>query len=234
MKCVVGVFMALVGATVATCPTSEPSPPMAHAEAPAAARDDSLEALIRRVREVERRARTLGSHWEDIRRGYVRAQQAFMLAEITYQNAARSSDAASTAFSMARITWDEARWRWELYQLLILVAAAVDAHNLDRFRALTGRTDVGSLDCDGGTSVAAYRALLVAGGAVLTGKHIDHIVPLSLGGADHPANYRVIDGRRNLSWGNIWGPGKCRDAGKMCAGAVAISRECGSYRGPEL
>jgi hypothetical protein len=236
MKCAVGVVVAFLGATVSTCRADEPLPPsaVAQAEVPKPERHDPVEALIQRVREVERRVRTLSSRWEDIRQGYIRAQQAFMAAEVTYQKAARSNDDASTALSTARVAWDEARWRWELYQLLVLVAAAVDARNLDRFRALTGRTDVGSLDCDGGMSVAAFRALLLARGVDLTGKHIDHIVPLSRGGADHPANYRVIDSQRNLRWGNVWGPGKCHDAGKKCAGAIAISRKCGWYRGPEF
>jgi hypothetical protein len=195
--------------------------------------DRRLERVVQRVRDVERRARALGSRWADVRQGYLRAQQAFTAAEVKYQVAARSSDVASTTFSAARTAWDEARWRWELYQQLVLVAAAIDAHNLDRFRALTGN-QIDSLDCSEGMTVRAFRELLISRGVDLQGKDIDHIVPRSLGGAAHPANYRVLDSGLNRSLRDSWGPGKCRFAGRKCAGAIAISRKCGHYRGPEF
>lgn len=197
------------------------------------AEPERLERLALRVRDVERRARVLSSRWTDVRQGYHRAQQDFTAAEVKYQMAARSSDAASTTFSVARTAWEEARWRWELYQQLVLVAAAIDAHNLDRYRSLTG-DHVDSLDCSDGMSVRAFRELLISRGIDLRGKDIDHIVPRSLGGADHPANYRVLDSGLNRSLQDTWGPGKCRLAGRKCAGAIAISRKCGTYRGPEF
>jgi hypothetical protein len=220
-------------------PSRADTPVQAFAPAPARAvgrvDEKRLESLVRRARDLEWRAHAVGSRWEEVRQRYLGAERAFNATEKTWQLVARSSDSTSDRFTAAREAWEEARFRWELYQTLVVVAAAIDAHNLERFRLETGNQMVDSLDCDEGLTTGAFRALLIRLGYSLVGKEIDHIVPRSLGGADHPANYRVIDGSLNRRLGNEWGPDKCRAVGKQtCAGAIAISRECGSYRGPEF
>lgn len=80
-------------------------------------------------------------------------------------------------------------------------------------------------------SIAAYRRKLGAIGVDLAGKDIDHIVPRSIGGFDGPANYQVLDSSLNRSLGATWDIPKCAMAGEKCAGAIAISAKCGTYRG---
>lgn len=229
-----GTLILLLVAAMFTCPPDDRARSGSDGAAVHPAPSGRFDRLVRRVREVERRARALDTSWAEVRRGYVRAHEAFIAAELAYQAAARSGDEAATEFSTAREAWDQARWRWELYQQLVLAAAAIDAHNLERFRSLTGNRDVSSLDCSAGMSTNAFRSLLLASGTSLTDVDIDHIVPRSLGGADHPANYQLLDRSLNRSLQDSWGPAKCRLAGNRCAGAIAVSRKCGTFRGPEF
>ena len=82
-------------------------------------------------------------------------------------------------------------------------------------------------------TTAVYRRQLVRQGINLLGMDIDHIVPRSLGGADHPMNYQVLDTSTNRSLGATWNANKCLMAGQArCSEALAVSRHCGSYAGP--
>lgn len=56
--------------------------------------------------------------------------------------------------------------------------------------------------CGTRMSTAAYRKMLRKKGIDLDGLDADHGLPKSLGGADHPLNYRMIDSSLNRSLGN--------------------------------
>ena len=58
---------------------------------------------------------------------------------------------------------------------------------------------------------------MTAAGVNLVGKDIDHIIPKSLGGADHPSNYQVLDSSLNRSLGATWNREKCQMVSSQCA-----------------
>ncbi len=135
-------------------------------------------------------------------------------------SSAVSEDAGHTAVDSANL--------WGVLKYVIVLAAAVDAVNLD---AATASASAGSTDlsCADGMSTARYRAL--HSGKVPLNSDVDHIVPRSLGGADHPLNYQWLGASENRSLGNYWGPTKCLAVGKVrCALAIAISVKCGSFK----
>lgn len=200
----------------------------------ATADQHEVERRIAAVNDWEQRTRELASEVDKLRARYAGVREQFESASAAYRNVVARNTSASTSFAEAKSIWQAAQRRWELYQLLVQVAAALDAHNLDKFRALTGSEGVDSLDCSAGMSTEAFRRLLVSRGFNLIGKDIDHIVPRALGGADHPANYRIVPSSLNRSLGSSWGPEKCASVGAKCAGAIGISRTCGSYEGPDF
>jgi hypothetical protein len=127
-------------------------------------------------------------------------------------------------------TFREAARRWRAAQLLIVAAAAIDAANLDSQRA--PKADGNMVSCDMSMSADQYRELLLAQGISLYGMHVDHIVPLALGGANHPSNYQIISAHDNLSYGARFDVLKCDEAGReFCRKAVDVSRRCGTFRG---
>jgi len=186
------------------------------------------------VAKLEQRAEGLGAEWDSVRGQYDDARRGFALAEATLEASGRANQKASDSYSRAAESWQSAKSRWDFYQLLLQIAAAIDAHNLDEFRRLTNNPDLESLDCAAGMSTASYRRRLTSMGISLIGKDVNHIVPRSLGGADHPANYNLMSSSANRSLGNSWGKETCLLAGPQCAGAIAISRRCGTYRGPSF
>jgi hypothetical protein len=118
-------------------------------------------------------------------------------------------------------------------QVLVVVAASIDAGNVDAFRAHqleVSRSGDGTVSCDK-VSTAQYRAVLTSAGYNLAGMDVDHIVPRSLGGADNPANYQLLPSSVNRSLGAAWDRSKCEMVGPQCAKAVAVSRACGWFRG---
>jgi hypothetical protein len=185
-----------------------------------------------RIANLEARGRTLGAEWVHVERGYDRAEQTYEGAMKAYQRAQAESAAASEQFIRAAATFHDAERQWRFYQTLVTVAAAIDASNLDAFRRATGMKDVPNLDCSAGMSTARFRELLVSSGVSVLGQDVDHIVPRSLGGADHAANYQLLPSSVNRSLGNAWDREKCLGAANQCAGAVAISRKCGTFKGP--
>jgi hypothetical protein len=89
----------------------------------------------------------------------------------------------------------------------------------------------GGFDCTK-VSTSQYRKTLKGLGVDLTGLDVDHVVPKSLGGADHPGNYILTSSHLNRSQGNDFGPEKCERVGMgVCKLAVEVSRECGTYDG---
>jgi len=170
---------------------------------------------------VETQARSLSADWAEVTEGYMRAAQRYRDARHRYDTARASSTSAAGEFQNAAADWDRAAASWRFVQLVIRIAASMEAERL--------RT--GSRPCVT-TSTAAYRRELVARGIDLVGKDIDHIVPRSLGGADHVSNYQVLDSSLNRSLGNRWDVEKCAMTGdERCAQAIAVSAKCGTYRG---
>lgn len=185
---------------------------------------EAVEALERGVQEAGENAADLNQLLEG-------ARQQFEKATMKYE-ASQKLTATSQATSQKAVDeFAKAEQKWRYYQVLVELAAAVDAANLEKFRAATKSQGVKSLRCEDGMSTSAFRRQLATEGVDIQGKDIDHIVPRSLGGADHPANYQLLSSSLNRSLGNQWGSEKCLAAGAQCAGAVAISRKCGSYAG---
>jgi hypothetical protein len=109
--------------------------------------------------------------------------------------------------------------------MMIMAAHTLEAHRLSGRTAGAGKAAV---SCDSGMSTQTYRRRF----GVASGMDVDHIVPRSLGGADHPANYRVIPASLNRSLGNVFDAEKCTSAGLgACAIAVVVSVKCGAFRG---
>jgi len=183
------------------------------------------------VESLALRANHLSQSWSDIERDFQLAAQHYENAEQQLESAIRISGQASTEAAAAAAAASTATKRWHIFQQLVIIAAAVDAANLDAARAADTRGQ-SPVDCGENMSTAAYRALLIARGVDLTGKDIDHIVPHSLGGADNPGNYRVLSSSENRSLGAAWNEDKCIAVGEeRCARAVATSHECGTFRG---
>ena len=192
-----------------------------------------VERHLGEIERWEQDVQWLAGEATDIVARYEAATGDLRVVEATSAEAIERAAVASRSLLEARQGWEAAQRRWALYQVLVQVAATLDATGIDRSRALAARPS-GVPDCADGMSVAAYRAALIALGADLLGKDIDHIVPRALGGADHPANYRVISSSLNRSLGSSWGADKCASVGERCRGAVAVSRRCGSYAGPSF
>jgi hypothetical protein len=190
-----------------------------------------LHDVAEQIAAFEQEAGRLSATWSETERRFKQAKREFLRADAVYQATTLGNVQAAEGFSKAKAQWEEARDRWQFYQKLVVVAAALDANNLARFQAETGNHAVKSLDCSTGMSTQRYRRVLEAQGMNLAGMDIDHIVPHSLGGADHPANYQVLPSSVNRSLGNSWNRDKCISAKGSCAGAVAISRKCASFSG---
>jgi hypothetical protein len=177
---------------------------------------------------AEARANALSAEWDDVRRDYGFARDAYLAARERLHAAEASADRASDAFERAVIEARIATDRFKLYQRLVVIATTLDAAQLGS--SATAHNAAKAFDCSP-VSTAAYRALLAARGVNLNGMDIDHIVPRSLGGADHPSNYQVLPSSVNRSLGAAWNHAKCANAGMKCADAVAVSHKCGSFRG---
>jgi hypothetical protein len=116
--------------------------------------------------------------------GFEAAQAAWEAAAESVQASSESLDKASEAYRLA------AR-NYRIASYIVVGAAAMDS--------------VGLSQCDNTVSTAAYRRALRAEGLNIDGKDIDHLWPRSLGGADHPWNYQVLDASLNRSLGNnVW------------------------------
>ncbi len=170
------------------------------------------------LEEVERAAANLSSEWHEVTLGYERAKHSYAMARRRFDTADRTSADARDVFIAASEEWKRAEMLWDFYRDLVLLAATIDA------AALKG-TPVCSK-----VSTQSYRHDLAAKGENLAGRDVDHIVPRSLGGADHPSNYQVLSSHVNRSQGAWWGFDKCLSVGAIvCAAAVAVSVKCGSY-----
>lgn len=180
---------------------------------------------------VSRQAQTLTGEFTQVGKAYAEVSATYERARLKYAQVQTNAEAASQSFQGAARDFDEATKLWTWYRHMVQFAAYIDAQNLAKLREVSGRggIDRGTPDCDN-VSTARHREHLRADGVGLDNKHIDHIVPRSLGGADHPWNYQVMNASENMSWGNEWSVAKCATAGPQCALAVAISIKCGSFR----
>lgn len=184
------------------------------------------------VVQLEGRARRLSARWADIAAARRAETAAFETARDSFDETSQHAALAATSFEKAKAAFDAAERRWRLYEALVVVAAQIDASRLDSFRRLNlGEVRTLEASCER-VSTSEMRRILTAAGMNLAGKDIDHLVPKSRGGADHPSNYQVLDSSLNRSLGATWNRDKCLMAGvQRCADAVAVSRSCGWYRG---
>lgn len=186
------------------------------------------------VDNLEKRAAQLGAEWTDITTGFREAAARNLAAQKALKTTTSLYGASGAQFDEASRTAQRAAARWELFQKLVVAAATVDAANLDAARAARGAAAGRDVDasCEAGMSTATFRTLMLKQGKSIAGLDVDHIVPRSLGGADHPLNYRLISSSLNRSLGNTWGDDKCLAVGAdRCAQAIAVSNKCGSLKG---
>ena len=197
--------------------------------------DPSGDAEIAKARiavaELQKGVETVKGKSDALGADVERARSLYLAAKEHRDEIVRVSGATNEVLLEAIKEYEEAKRRWVWYQKLVVIAAAVDAQNLEKFRSMTGSGHVESIDCGAGMSTSAFRRLLLSQGKNLVGMDVDHIVPRSFGGADHPANYQLLPSSVNRSIGNQWDAEKCATTGGRCAGAVAISRRCGEFRG---
>ncbi len=171
-----------------------------------------------RLADVELAAPRLSGEWRGVVGAFEQARESYSAARVQFEVAQRTGGEARDTFAAAAEQWQRAATLWQFYRELVLIAATMDAAAL-RGSAVCERTPTGS-----------YRRQLEAQGKSLTGKDVDHIVPRSLGGADHPSNYQLLPSSVNRSQGAWWGIDKCLSVGvAICAAAVAVSVKCGSY-----
>ncbi|MFO0710895.1 MAG: HNH endonuclease signature motif containing protein [Sandaracinus sp.] len=189
-------------------------------------RDERLDAL-------EARAHGLSATWDEAEEYSRRTAERYREATHAWEAASSSFDSASDGYREARETWERARIAFDFATELVMIAAAIDAANLDAFRArrIPGVERADLQTCDS-VSTRTFRRRLEAQGRDLTGLDVDHIVPRSLGGPDHPLNYQLLDASTNRSLGAAFGAEKCQMVGLgLCAAAVAISQRCGGFTG---
>ena len=224
----VGRSTAVVRRTSIASATASPPPPTSTASPPTAtvrgdARLDALEA----------RAHRLTAAWDEVEEYSRRTAERYREATHAWEAASSSFDSASDGYREARETWERARVAFDFATELVMIAAAIDAANLDAFRSrgIPGVEGSDLQTCDT-VSRGTFRRRLEAQGMDLTGIDVDHIVPRSLGGLDHPLNYQLLDASTNRSLGAAFGAEKCQMVGlALCAAAVAISQRCGGFTG---
>lgn len=164
----------------------------------------------------------LSASWDDVVARYQAVEEEYRQAYELHAMAVSEASEAEQASVEASSDWQEAQKLWFLYRTIVLVAIAIEA----------GRYEGRSVSCSE-MSTAAFRRSLISQGISLVGKDIDHIVPRSLGGANHPMNYQVLDSSTNRSLGARWDADKCLMSGrKRCSEALAVSKKCGGYAGP--
>ncbi len=175
----------------------------------------------------ERAAAALGLEWDAVTASYHQAAEEFAHASAVLDELAATHDRTSATYAAATRDFEIARANWKTYEEIVVAASLADAAARDaRAQGLADDTDCSP------TSTAKYRRRLRADGVSLDGVDVDHIVPRSLGGADHPSNYQLIDASLNRSLGNTWNRDKCMMAGRAgCLAAIAISIKCGTFAG---
>lgn len=123
---------------------------------------------------------------------------------------------------LANVEWDKARQAWERASAVQVFVLALALGGPDAKLAL----------CSGRQSVRAYRRVLQREGVDLRGMDIDHLLPKSLGGTDHPLNFRPTPAHLNRAWGNRFDFLKCGHQPFACMLGVFVSVYCGQRAKP--
>ena len=213
------VFVLVAATVVGAC--DGPHPPITSSAVPDAGQVRAQASLhAAELRAVDAAGRSLNRDWDSVTSQAMANTADYRLVATTGLDAAGVAHSAGIQFDSAANDWAEAGSRWTLVRGLIVAAATVDAN------ALAGR----AAGCAGGASTRAYRRRLARSGSpVAADIDVDHIVPRSWGGADHPSNYQLLPASLNRSLGGSFGVDKCLGAGLTeCVGALAISLRCGS------
>jgi uncharacterized coiled-coil protein SlyX len=176
----VNIAVAVLAVAMAGCASASAKARLDRFETQAHADDETIAELSERIAAFERTVDEL----VDL---YARASADLETAERNFELAQRSASAASDAFQRASSEYEAASRNWRLVTIALLAAASWDY--------------AGHL-CDTRMTTAAYRKMLRKDGISLDGLDADHGLPKSLGGADHPLNYRMIDSSLNRSLGN--------------------------------
>ena len=137
---------------------------------------NEVAALLARSASLESRTRQAVERWQASQRDFEQARQ-------TYAASSATARDASTGFEAAIADFQRAEQQYRYAALAVILVAA------------------SSQLCATTTSRQAFRARLRADGVDLGGQDIDHVWPKSLGGADHPLNYQVLDAHLNRSLG---------------------------------
>ena len=144
-------------------------------------RDDArLARLEDKVADFQRRAAAAV-------RMYERAASEFEAARRSYERARAHAVDGQTHYAAARAAYEEAQRNWRIIAATIVAAAAWDQ---------------AGLLCETRMTTQQYRKILREKGIDLEGLDVDHVLPRSLGGADHPANYKLLDSSLNRALGN--------------------------------
>ncbi|HKP61483.1 MAG TPA: hypothetical protein VJV78_32360 [Polyangiales bacterium] len=173
----------------------------------------------------------MAPEWDDVVREFERAAAVHEATQRTLHEVEQYYTAATMQHQQAAQAAERATQEWKLAQALIVLAAQSDAARLDDAR--WGReVESADISCADGMSTRAYRDQQFAHGISLVDRDVGHIVPRSLGGADHPGNYALLPASVNRSLGNTWNRDVCNWYGaERCARAIAVSRKCGTLHG---
>lgn len=159
--------------------------------------------------------------WDDVDRAFAESSEVWQGVQVQHAENIALSREARANFEEASRNWGQAEEWYRRAGGIILAASAYDA-----LRALDGAKP----SCSA-LSTQQFRGMVGA----TPGVDVDHIVPRSLGGADHILNYNLVPASVNRSIGNAFGPWKCgwdhpASVGPArCAAAVSVSIWCGSY-----
>jgi uncharacterized coiled-coil protein SlyX len=171
---------AVLAVALAGCSSASTQARLGQLETQAQADDEVIAGLSERVAAFERTVDELVDLYQQAATTLASAERKFELAQ-------RSGDESTRAFQQAASDYEAASRSWRLVTISLLVAANWDY--------------AGHL-CDTRMTTAAYRKMLRKDGIDIEGLDADHGLPKSLGGADHPLNYRMIDSSLNRSLGN--------------------------------
>ena len=162
------------------CQTAATTRRLNQFEQRAATDDVQLDSLAVRVETFEA---TVG----ELTDLYGEADRKLEEARLRYERASAHAKTANEANLAAAKAYEAAARNWKLITIAILAAASYD---------LAGHL------CATRMSTSAFRRELREQGIDLTGLDVDHGLPYSRGGADHPLNFRMIESGLNRSLGN--------------------------------
>ena len=146
-----------------------------------------LAKLEIRVTKAEKETAQIARRVQRLEKQYRIAGSRFLNAKNQFEQARSKGKAAVEQFNQVAEQYVRAQVQLRVATYALLAATAISA---------------GKLTCMGKQSTAKFRALLKKEGLDLRGKDIDHIIPRSRKGADHPLNHQIWDATKNRSCGN--------------------------------